>query len=75
MSDLVEPKAAPAFGARGPGRTAVATYLEQRELAIVQGLLARLRGERGRRITMQEALAEALSEWCAKHGVKLEPDS
>jgi hypothetical protein len=65
------PSGTPAFGARASGRTPVATYLEQSQLAIVQALLARLRGERGGRVTMQEALAEALREWCDKHGVKL----
>jgi hypothetical protein len=61
----------PAPGARAPGRTPVASYLEQNQLAIVQALLARLRGERGGRVTMQEALFEALQAWCDKHGVKL----
>jgi hypothetical protein len=61
----------PAPGARAPGRTPVASYLEQNQLAIVQALLARLRGERGVRVTMQEALFEALQAWCDKHGVKL----
>src|ERR1700676_2986412 len=61
----------PAPGARSPGRTPVASYLEQNQLAIVQALLARLRGERGVRVTMQEALFEALQAWCEKHGVKL----
>jgi hypothetical protein len=64
-----EPKAA--FGARAPGRTPVATYLEQGELATVQELLARLRREEGKRVTMQEALGRALRKWCAEHGVKL----
>ncbi len=65
------PGATPAMGVRAQGRTPVATYLEQNQLAVVQALLARLRGERGGRVTMQEALAEALREWCAKHDVKL----
>jgi hypothetical protein len=59
------------FGARAPGRTPVATYLEQTQLGIVQALLARLRGERGRRVTMQEALGEALVKWCKDHEVEL----
>src|ERR1700704_911958 len=62
----------PAPGARAPGRTPVATYLEQGQLAIVQALLARLRGERGVRVTMQEALFEALQTWCQnEHKVTL----
>jgi hypothetical protein len=65
------PNETPPFGARAPGRTPVATYLEQQQLSIVQVLLARLRGERGGRITMQSALGEALQDWCAKHGVTL----
>jgi hypothetical protein len=60
-----------AFGARAPGRVPVATYLEPEQLAIVQALLARLRGEERRRVTMQEALAKALQKWCAEHEVKL----
>lgn len=63
--------APPAPGARATGRTPVATYLEQNQVAIVQALLARLRGERGVRVTMQEALFESLQAWCEKHGVKL----
>lgn len=72
-----EPKAArrnerPAFGARAPGRVPVATYLEPEQLAIVQALLARLRGEgEKRRVTMQEALAKALQKWCADYKVEL----
>jgi hypothetical protein len=65
------PTGTAAFGARAPGRTPVATYLEQSQLAKVQELLARLRGERGIRVTMQSALGEALQAWCEKHGVKL----
>jgi len=61
----------PAPGARAQGRTPVATYLEQTQLATVQALLARLRGERGVRVTMQEALFESLQAWCDKHSVKL----
>jgi hypothetical protein len=61
----------PPFGARAPGRTPVATYLEQKQLSVVQTLLARLRGERGSRVTMQDALGEALRDWCAKHDVTL----
>ena len=38
---------------------------------IVQELLARLRAERGGRVTMQDALGEALRDWCAKHDVTL----
>jgi hypothetical protein len=50
----------------------VATYLEPEQLAIVQALLARLRGEgEKRRVTMQEALAKALQKWCADHKVEL----
>jgi hypothetical protein len=61
----------PPFGARAPGRTPVATYLEQSQLSIVQVLLGHLRGERGRRVTMQEALGEALKKWCKDHDVEL----
>jgi hypothetical protein len=60
-----------AFGSRAPGRTPVAMYLEQGELATVQELLARLRREEGKRVTMQEALGRALRKWCAEHAVKL----
>ena len=70
-----EPKAAgqerPGFGARAPGRVPVATYLEVEQLAIVQALLARLRGSEKRRVTMQEFLATALQERCAHYDVKL----
>lgn len=61
----------PAFGARAPGRVPVATYLEPEQLAIVQALLARLRGTEKRRVTMQEALAKALQKWCADQKVEL----
>ena len=70
-----EPKAAgqerASFGARAPGRVPVATYLEVEQLAIVQALLAQLRGTEKRRVTMQEALAKALQKWCAEHDVDL----
>lgn len=61
----------PAFGARAPGRVPVATYLEQEQLSIVQALLGRLRATEKRRVTMQEFLATALQERCAKYDVKL----
>src|SRR5271170_3467476 len=61
----------PAFGARAAGRVPVATYLEPEQLAIVQALLAQLRGTEKRRVTMQEALAKALQKWCAEHDVDL----
>jgi hypothetical protein len=64
-----EPKAP--FGARAPGRTPIATYLEQIELATVQELLARLRRTEGKRVTMQDALGRALREWCRAQGVTL----
>jgi hypothetical protein len=59
------------FGARAPGRTPIATYLEQGELATVQELLARLRRTEGKRVTMQDALSRALRLWCAEQGVTL----
>jgi hypothetical protein len=61
----------PSFGARAPGRVPVATYLEPEQLSIVQALLARLRGTEKRRVTMQEFLATALQDRCAKYDVKL----
>lgn len=59
---------------RGPGRegkSMIGAYVDKGALYTIQELLLRLSRDRGERVTMQEALTEALGDFCRKHGVEL----
>lgn len=61
-----------AMAARGrAGKTQIGAYFEKVEVFTIQEVLARVSRKRGERVTMQDAIQEAMREWCAKEGVKL----
>ncbi len=56
------------------GKMQVAGYMPKDSVFALQELLLRLSRDRGERVTMQEAIAEALSDFGRKHGVKILPE-
>lgn len=51
------------------GKTMIGAYVEKDAVYTIQELLLRLSRERGERVTMQEAIVEALTDYCKKHGL------
>ena len=53
------------------GKNQVGVYLPQDAVFTFRELLLKLSRERSRRVTSQEAVAEALQDYAKKHGVEL----
>ena len=70
MSSMGENGDSKSSGGRA-GKTMIGAYLDKEAVYTIQELLLRLTRERGQKVTMQEAIAEALTAYCDKHGVQL----
>jgi hypothetical protein len=53
------------------GKAQIAAYFDQLDVFTIQEVLARVSRKRGRKVTQQDAVTEAMRDWCAKEGVKL----
>jgi hypothetical protein len=53
------------------GKMQIGAYFEKVAVFTIQEVLARESRERGIRVTMQDAITEAMQEWCSKRGVTL----
>jgi hypothetical protein len=56
------------------GKMQIGGHFNPSDVFTLQEILARESRERGSRKTMQEALEEMVSDYCARHGVKLPSD-
>ncbi len=50
------------------GKTMIGAYIEKDSLYALQGMLLDLTRARGQRVTMQDAITEALNDYCKKNG-------
>jgi len=57
------------------GKMQLAGYFDPRDVFTLQEVIARESVKRGSRKTVQDAMAEMLRDYCAKHGVKLPSDT
>lgn len=53
------------------GKMQIGAYFEKVAVFTIQEVLARESRDRGMRVTMQDAITEAMQEWCSKRGVTL----
>lgn len=53
------------------GKTMIGAYIEKDSLFTIQGMLLELSRARGERVTMQEAITEALTDYCKKNGTQI----
>jgi len=57
------------------GKTQVGGYFKDHTALVIREVLARVGVKRGKRVTMQDAIHEAMRAWCEKEaGVKLPAD-
>ena len=57
------------------GKAQIGAYFDQLDVFTIQEVLARVSRKRGKRVTMQIAVTEAMQAWCGKEGVKLSDTS
>ncbi len=53
------------------GKIQLCGYFSREDAFTVQEVIARVSRKRDHRVTMQEAVAEAVADWCHKHGTTL----
>ncbi len=53
------------------GKSLVSAYLPKNAFFTLHEVLMQLSRKRGEKVTIQEALTEALTDYCQKHGVEL----
>ncbi|MGO9005295.1 MAG: hypothetical protein ACLQB4_05965 [Beijerinckiaceae bacterium] len=53
------------------GKTMIGAYADKDGVYTVQEVLLKLSRERREKVTMQEAIVEALTDFCKKHGVEV----
>jgi hypothetical protein len=51
------------------GKTMIGAYVDKDGAFTIQELLLKRSREQGERVTMQEAIVEALTDYCKKYGV------
>jgi len=53
------------------GKTQIGAYFDKTDVFTIQEVLARVSRKRGERVTMQDAIVEAMIEWCGRENVEL----
>jgi hypothetical protein len=53
------------------GKSLIGAYIEKDSFYAIQGMLLEMSRGRGERVTMQEAITEALTDYCKKNGTQI----